>query len=135
MYIYICIALICARGRSPKPWGRELCEPEFRHLSAQLLRKFCGDWRRLSFSAVKRPTSIAEICGDDESAQKVCIQYSYCKYYIYIEREIYIYIYSMYIYIYIYIYICIGLASPEAAFSLLFVAGASRCPLLGAPSL
>ena len=30
----------------------------------------CGDSRRLSFSPVKRPTGIAEICGGDESAQK-----------------------------------------------------------------
>ena len=31
----------------------------------------CGDSRRLSFSTVKWPTSIAEICGDEESAPKV----------------------------------------------------------------
>ena len=35
------------------------------------LRNFCGSLRRLSFSTIKRPTSIAEICGDDESAQKL----------------------------------------------------------------
>ena len=31
----------------------------------------CGDSRRLSLSPAKRSTNIAEICGDDESAQKL----------------------------------------------------------------
>ena len=30
----------------------------------------CGDLRILSFSKVKLPNSIAEMCGDDESAPK-----------------------------------------------------------------
>ena len=35
------------------------------------LRKYCGESRRMSFIRVRRPTSIAEICGDDESAQRL----------------------------------------------------------------
>ena len=34
----------------------------------------CGDLRRLSFPPGKRPTSFAETCGDDESAQKSCAE-------------------------------------------------------------
>ena len=47
-----------------------------------LLRHFCGesqrfDLQRLPFPPlVKRPTCIAEICGDDESARKQCRQIS-----------------------------------------------------------
>ena len=36
----------------------------------------CGELRRLSFPNVKWPTRIAEICGDDESAQKLRRQIS-----------------------------------------------------------
>ena len=35
----------------------------------------CEDLRRLTFSHVKLPTNIAEICGDDESAQKLRRKY------------------------------------------------------------
>ena len=31
----------------------------------------CADLREMSFFPLKWPTSIAEICGDDESAQKL----------------------------------------------------------------
>ena len=40
-------------------------------VSARFVWKCCGDLRRPTFSVVKSQTSIADIYGDDESAQKL----------------------------------------------------------------
>ena len=55
---------------------REFREPGFNYLSEVVFAESCGELRRLSFSIVKLPTSIAEICLDDESAQKLGWQIS-----------------------------------------------------------
>ena len=75
----------------------------------------CRELRRLSSFKVEGPTRIAEISGDDESAQKLRGKISeswLAKFpssksrgvYIYIYIYIYVYIYILCIYIYIYIY-------------------------------
>ena len=57
---------------------REFREPGALRFSAQLLRKLCGELRRLPFYPVKTANKyggviIAEICGDDEFTPKLRI--------------------------------------------------------------
>ena len=103
------------------PTSREFREPGICNSSARFCGSFagsCGDLRRRSFSPVRRPTRIAEIRGDDESAQKLCrtcqnpwpwnsLPIEHLFMYLHVYIYIYIYVFTLYVCIYTYIYIYI----------------------------
>ena len=66
VYIYIYIYIYTYYGTSNVIF---FSEPGFCFRSAHVLRKFCRDCHG---PLVKCPNIIAEICGDDESAQQLC---------------------------------------------------------------
>ena len=78
IYIYSCYAYgrrgIVGRSGIERQGLGGLASQDFYIFLRNLCGSFaenCGDLRRLSFSNVKIPKSFAEICGGDESAQKV----------------------------------------------------------------
>ena len=83
MYIYIYIYVYNERSRDFGGSGAgEFREPGLLPFFfatsvevSQRVAEICGDLRRLSFSPAKCPKSIAETCGDEESAPRLRMRY------------------------------------------------------------